>query len=340
MESGGYGNINDNRMTLAKKTGEEIDYLEECINVDMDIGEDNDFKFSIPLCRYQKEKYDYGNRIFIAGTEYGGTIDSREVDTNRGMVDFEGIVWRKYLTLKVVEPPDGEEHLYLDGEINDVIRKLLDNRFDGLFFVPAISTGVSVKHWKVDRYVSLYDAIMKLLDEKGMKLKITYIQPESLEYGYVEVQAVPVEDLSKEIEYSNDGKINYKIREYKGGITHLICAGKGQNEERIIIHLFVQKDGSIGKDRYYKGLDEREAVYEFTSAESDKLEEDGIKRLKELQNYKKMELTANDVDIDLGDIVGGYEEYTENEIKKPIQRKILKIKDGKIEIDYKVKGED
>ena len=48
----------------------------------------------------------------------------------------------------------------------------------------------------------------------------------------------------------------------------------------------VQKDGSIGKTPYYTGLEENEAVYEFSSADKEKLEEDGAKRLKELQNYK------------------------------------------------------
>ena len=54
-------------------------------------------------------------------------------------------------------------------------------------------------------------------------------------------------DYSDYITYSQDYNIDFTIRDYRRGINHLICAGKGQNEERIVVHLYVQKDGSIGK---------------------------------------------------------------------------------------------
>ena len=47
-----------------------------------------------------------------------------------------------------------------------------------------------------------------------------------------------------------------------------------------------------------------------------------------------------DADLELGDIIGGYEQITGTEVKKPIVRKILKIEDGEAKIEYKVKGDD
>lgn len=72
----------------------------------------------------------------------------------------------------------------------------------------------------------------------------------------------------------------------------------------------------------------------------EKLEEDGVKRLKELMNYKEVNVEVKDADLELGDIIGGYEQITGTEVKKPIVRKILKIEDGEAKIEYKVKGDD
>ena len=47
----------------------------------------------------------------------------------------------------------------------------------------------------------------------------------------------------------------------------------------------------LGKVPHYTGKDELAAVYDYSSADAEKLEEGGMKRLQELQNYKKCEMT-------------------------------------------------
>jgi hypothetical protein len=44
--------------------------------------------------------------------------------------------------------------------------------------------------------------------------------------------------------------------------------------------------------------------------------------------------------LEIGDIVGGYEEITGTRLQKPIVRKIIKTKNGKTTTEYKVKGDD
>ena len=224
--------------------------------------------------------------------------------------------------------------------INTVLKGLIGEQFGNLFTVEEANTGITLKNWKVDRYATLYDAIMKILEAHNLRLQIQAEKPEGNEYVTVHLKAVPVMDYSDYITYSQDYNIDFTIRDYRRGINHLICAGKGQKEERIVVHLYVQKDGSIGKSKYYQGLDERTALYDFSSADLEKLEEDGVKRLKELMNYKEVNVEVKDADLELGDIIGGYEQITGTEVKKPIVRKILKIEDGEAKIEYKVKGED
>lgn len=328
------------KFIVARATGEELGYIREDVEIDLDLGDTNDFEIRMDQHIWNKERYWYDSRIFIPLTEYGGIIDDLEVLTSTEEIVLRGLTWRGMLGKKVVEPPSGSDHLTLNGDLHDAVRELIGDRFDGLFFVPEVETGVSVTGWQVDRYVTLYDAITKLLDSKGYRLQISYVEPEGLEYDYVMIQAVPITDYSDELEYSREGKVNFDIRDCRGGINHLVCVGEGQNEERAVLHLYVQEDGTIGKSQYYFGLEERAAVYEYSSADLEKLEEYGTKRMKDLQNYRSIDVTVDDVDLEIGDIVGGYEEITGTRLQKPVTRKIIKMKQGKITIDYEVKGDD
>lgn len=57
------------------------------------------------------------------------------------------------------------------------------------------------------------------------------------------------------------------------------------------------------------------------------------------ENFRPTEAMRH-MELELGDIIGGREQVTGTEVKKPIVRKILKIKDGKAEVEYKVKGDE
>lgn len=327
------------KFIAATPFGEEIDYMREASEIDVDLGDTNDFQFQLPVSEWTKRKYWYENRIFIPDTEYGGIID--DIQSDGYELTFGGLTWRGLLTKKIVEPPTGQDHLVLNGELNSILRELIKDRFDGLFLVPKIATGVTVKNWQVDRYVTLYDAIIKLLAAYKHRLQISYIEPDGLDYGYVSLSAVPITDYSDELEYSQESKqVSLAIEDYRGGINHLICAGEGQNEERVVLHLYVQEDGSIGKTQFYTGLEERAAIYNFTSADTKQLETDGTKRLKELQNYKKCNLAVDDGDYEIGDIIAGYDTVTETYVQKPIIGKILNIQGNTVKIEYRVKGDD
>jgi hypothetical protein len=328
------------RFTTTKPTGEECGELCDSAEADMDIGNTNDFEVTIAVSDYDTERVGYGCRIFAPGTEYGGIIGDIESISGTRKVALRGRTWRGMLEYKVVKPPAGQDHLTLSGELNTVIRTLIGDRFGGLFVVPEADTGITVNNWRVDRYVTLYDALQKLVDNYGCRLQICYVQPEGLEYGYVTVQAVPIVDYSEQLEYSQEEGIYVTVRDCRNGVNHLVCVGEGEKQDRVVLHLYVQKNGTIGKKQYYTGLNEISAVYNYSSAEADKLEEDGTKRLKELQNYKKCEMTIDNADLEIGDIVAGYDAVTNTQVIKPVIQKILKIQDGKITIDYSVKGED
>lgn len=324
----------------AKPFGEEQGNLADSAEVDIDIGNSDDFEITLSETEWDAVNLGYGCRIFIPNTEYGGIIKDIESVTAKGNVVLRGDTWRGMLRYKIVEPPDGENHLVLSGELNGVIREMIGDRFDNLFFVPETDTGITVNNWKVDRYATLYDALEKLLGAFGCRLQISYIQPENLEYGYISIQAIQIMDHTNQLEYGASGSVHVDVRDCRNGINHLVCTGEGENQQRTIVHLYVQSDGSIGDVQSYFGVNEKASVYNYTSADADQLKEEGTKRLKELMNYKKCEMTVDDIDLELGDIVAGYDEITDTQVRKPIIQKILKVQDGETTIDYKVKGDD
>lgn len=332
--------VNQLRFLASNPSGEERGKLSDSADVDLDTGDSNDFEVTVVASEWNPGTLGYGCRLYIPNTEYGGIIQDIESVTATGNVILRGDTWRGMLAYRIIEPPTGQNHLALSGELNDVIRELIGDRFGGLFYVPEIDTGITVSNWQVDRYVTLYAALMKLVDAFGYRLNISYIQPEGLEYGYVSIQAVPIIDYSDQQEYSMEGNIHVDIRDCRNGVNHLVCAGEGENQQRAVIHLYVQQDGSIGETQYYFGQDEKAQVYIYTSADVTQLKEDGTKRLKDLMNYKKCEMTVEDIDLELGDIVSGYDEITDTQVRKPVVRKILKVQDGNTTIDYKVEGED
>lgn len=332
--------VNQLRFLASKPSGEEQGKLSDSADVDLDTGDSNDFEVTVAASEWNPETLGYGCRLYIPNTEYGGIIQDIESVTTTGNVILRGDTWRGMLAYRIIEPPTGQNHLALSGELNDVIRELIGDRFGSLFYVPEIDTGITVSNWQVDRYVTLYAALMKLVDAFGYRLNISYIQPEGLEYGYASIQAVPIVDCSEQQEYSKEGNMHVDIRDCRNGVNHLVCAGEGENQQRAVVHLYVQQDGSIGETQYYFGQDEKAEAYIYTSADVTQLKEDGTKRLKDLMNYKKCEMTVEDIDLELGDIVSGYDEITDTQVRKPVVRKILKVQNGSTTIDYKVEGED
>lgn len=159
---------------------------------------------------------------------------------------------------------------------------------------------------------------------------------------YILVEAVPITDYSAQIELSQDSRLNFTMDDKQNGVNHLVVTGKGEMQERNIFHLYVQKDGSIGKTQYYKGLNEISAVYENTSTETAELEKTSVEQLQKLMNKKtfQMDVAKLGIEVGIGDIVGGRDYLTGMYMSKPIENIIYEITNDVESITYKLEGED
>ncbi len=337
---------------IADKNGNEIGILEERQYIDMDIGNSNDFEIQVSQSLYKKYKIGVDYRICVSGEEYGGIIDKIQTVSTDDTVILSGKTWRGLLTQKIIEPPSGEDYRIVSGDANDIINDIICSAFDGIFRCEK-KFKIDISNYKFDRYVDALSGIEKMLFEKDARIHIAYNSGEAKGTGFVEIGAVPSHDYSNEIEYSKEGTLSllsFSYEKYTGGINHLICLGKGDLKDRMVIHLYAQADGSIGNEPFYTGKDERISIYNYSSAESaEELQKKGMNELRKLMSYEYMDMDLNNdtlsaldeksVDVAIGDKVGGRSGDGEEYLCKRITQKIVQVKDGRESISYKVDGD-
>lgn len=323
-------------LTLADKTGKEICELID-VTLDAEINGEKTFELSVKAgSSFNRMEVD--QRIYFPGTEIGGVIKGVETDTSTGLVTYDGFMWRGLMSKKIIEPPTGSDYYIANGELNEILRNLIEPMFGGTIIVPHINTGVIISNYKFDRYCTLLDGCEKLLKSIGYRLNIIYNPGEPNGCGWVEISAEKIKDRSNEIELSQDSQLNFKMYRNEKTITHLIVLGKGELQERTVIHLYLQKDGTIGHDRYYQGIDNLEEIYENTSAETEELEKLGKEKFRELigQSTFEMDVQKMGIDVPIGDIVGGRDYITGMEMAAPIGNIVIKMQNGIITKDYKL----
>lgn len=309
--------------------------------IDVEIGKENSFEVKIRRDEITSD-YSIGNILYIPNTEYGGIIG--EIDTNTGLDTFSmvGYTWRGLLDKKILSPPAGSDYLTISGELNAAIKQLVTGQFDTYFVVSQNDTGVSVTNYKFDRYCTMLSGINKMLKSVGYKLRISYVQQENGQPGYVELEAVPIVDYSNDIELSQDSRLDFSAKQIRNGVNHLVCLGSGELQDRQVINLYVQQDGSIGTTQYYTGIEEIAETYDNNSAESEELQEYGVERLMEIMNRDEfsMDVQSLGIDVALGDIIGGRDYITGIYVKEPITSKIYRREDGIESLEYSVEGDD
>lgn len=327
---------------LTNADGNEIRFL-RFSKLDVDLNDTRDFELVTPASDWNSDLM-YGARIFVPDSEYGGIIGGIKTNTSDSSISISGYCWRGILAHHIIEPPSGQAYKAVSGELNSILRTLISEAGIGsLFHVSEEDTGVSVTNYQFDRYITLLDGIVKMLKTKGYRLNIRYIQQERGAPGYVELSAVEIIDYSQSIELSQDQRLNFTFTETKNGVNHLVCLGKGELTDRVVVNLYIQQDGTIGTNQYYTGLDEVTQIYENTSAENETdLTEKGTEELQKLTSKQTLEMDVESlgIEVEIGDIVGGRDYITGISMAKPVENKIYTEENGNISKDYTLEGDE
>lgn len=324
---------------LANENLRELGAIKDA-NVTVDLNDDRTFSVQIARSNWRPE-LTFSSFIYIMGTEYGGIVGEILTDTTLDYVELKGLTWRGRMAKKIIQPPTGSDYKTVSGELHTVMKSLIESEFDGLFVVSQEDTGVNVSNYQFDRYCTLYDGLVKMLKSKWYRLQLSF-RREQGEPGYLYIEAVPIVDYSNRIELSRDCQLNYTMDDKRNGVNHLIVAGKGELQDRNVLHLYVQEDGSIGTQQYYTGLQEIAEIYENTSTETDELWSKSAERLQELMNKKtfRMDVAKLGLDIGIGDIVGGRDYLTGMYMAKPVENIVYELIGDVESRTYKLEGED
>lgn len=325
-------------LNVTDKDGKQIKALIDA-DFDAELNDgDRDFELTMSFSDWD-DRIAVGGRIFVPSTEIGGILGEPTISSNSDAIVIKGHTWRGRLARKIIVPPNGKDYYTVSGELNAVLRGLIEPRFGGVFVVPEIDTGVNV-NYQFERFTTLLDGCTKMLKTVGYRLHITYNMGEPNETGWVEVSAVPIVDYSNEIELSQDSQLNFRLTDKHDGVNHLIVGGKGDLQERNVLHLYAQPDGSIGDTPYYTGIDEIEYFYENTSTDTTDLRQKAIEQLESLMNKQTFEMDVEQlgIDVEIGDIIGGRDYRTGMSMAKPLENVIVKITGGVISKEYKLEG--
>ena len=314
-------------MIYALPTGEEVGFLTD-YTLDLEVGGNNDFQIDTPST---SQLLDFGYLVYIDSTEYGGVVSKIVVDTSAKKISYIGQTWRGILSNYIIKPDSGADYKIVSGTASNIISGLITAFGINSRYSVTANSSITLNNYQFDRYCNLLDGIDKMLKSVNARLNVV------CNNGAVTLEPVAIHDYSAELEYSQDNDINFKITDNRDGINHLVCLGKGELQNRQVVDLYIQQDGTIGTTQYYTGMNERAQTYDYSSVESlDELTKSGAEKLAELQNSQKLEMSIGEINVELGDIVGGRERITGIVMAKPISKKIVKISNDKLKISYEV----
>lgn len=225
------------------------------------------------------------------------------------------------------------KYLIISGDANECIQFILDRiGLTDLFSSTVEAAGVNIEAYQFHRFTDAYSGLVKMLASAGLKLHT------EAKAGQAVSWAEAIVDYTADEEFDSD-LIDFKASKKFHAVNHLICLGSGELENRMVIHLYVDTGGNISQEQTQFDLDEYADVFEYPNAESEEdLIQSGMKELQKLWEPDKLTVDFDDTtdNYDVGDIVGAYDNITCIAVSAAITKKIVTIKNGQINISYKV----
>lgn len=268
--------------------------------------------------------------IYLDDTEYGGIIDSQTIDTAKKVMSLSGRTWRGILYSKIVEPSENESHYIVTGDVNAVLAEIIAKlSLTDLFEADPEPFGVDV-FYQFDRYTDGYTGIVKMLASLDLKLMLRWTG------GKVRIYAEEIERFDDTNAITSD-LFDFQITSARNSVNHMIGLGSGELEERMIVHKYIQADGTIGDVQHYFGVKEYVAVYELSNASSiEELEKGTIEALEEESLENQIQINSYNLECDLGDKFTAHDIYTGISVEQYVTNKIVVISDSIAKISYKV----
>lgn len=273
-----------------------------------------------------------GQFVFIDGTEYGGVIDQASYEAGReatGSILCKGRTWHGILAGKRLLPDSGSGYLSVSGKAGEVLASLVGRMgLFGLFSAAPDDTAVS---YTFERFCDGYSGLKAMAEANGRKVAMR------LRGGKVELSLPPAVDYTNKVD---SDLLDFKLTSVHRCVNHLVCAGTGELEERAVVHFYADAAGNVSHTQSLFGVDEISALYDYSNADEEKLEEEGRKKLQEYQTQGSVEVEAHDdIDVDVGDVISARDNAHGRTVTATVAKKIVKVSRGVATYSYEVGSE-
>ena len=273
-----------------------------------------------------------GQMAYIDATEYGGVVDETAYEAGRdaaGAVTCKGRTWHGILAGKRLLPDSSSGYLSVSGKAGDVLASLIGRMgLSGLFFAASDDSQVA---YTFERFCDGYSGLKALAKANGRKVAMRR------RGGRVELSLPPVVDYANKVD---SDLLDFTLTSVHRCVNHLVCAGTGELEDRAVVHFFADAAGNVSHTQTLFGVDEIAALYDYSNADEAKLEEEGRKKLKEMQTQGSVEVDAHDdIDVDVGDVISARDNAHGRTVTATVAKKVVKVSRGVATYAYEVGSE-
>ena len=273
-----------------------------------------------------------GQFVFIDGTEYGGVVDQASYEAGReatGSILCKGRTWHGILAGKRLLPDSGSGYLSVSGKAGEVLASLIERMgLSGHFSAASDDTAIK---YTFDRFTDGYSGLKAMAKANGRKVAMRR------KGGKVEISLPPAVDYANKVD---SDLLDFTLTSVHRCVNHLVCAGTGELEDRAVVHFFADAAGNVSHTQTLFGVDEIAALYDYSNADEAKLEEEGRKKLKEMQTQGSVEVDAHDdIDVDVGDVISARDNAHGRTVTATVAKKVVKVSRGVATYAYEVGSE-
>ena len=283
---------------------------------DFVIGRKNNFELKVPSNLGIKQDY----LLMIDGSEYGGIVDGIEVDTTKDYITTTGRTWHGILETSVVIPDEDESHIVVSGECNTIMQWFIDRQGLGT----------------LERHADLYTGFRRMLTSVGGRLAIAYD-------GGLRKAVLSTVPVGNYVDDGMDGdRVDFSMA-VKRPYNHLIALGSGELQDRLVRHVYADKDGNVSLTQTIFGAAHKAEVYNNPNCDSAEELIDYAKQ--SLANYQKELKTCKLVgeqesNYEIDDIVGAVSTEHDMRIVTRIAQKIATLYRNDMTFETRTELED
>lgn len=311
-------------VVIADEKGANVRQLTDC-RLDCAFGADeNDFSLTCPPAVAPEP----GFRVFVAGTEYGGVVDSVRTSTDGGSfsVECRGRTWHGVLAGKRLVPDAGSSHVVARGTAGAALADLIERTgLGGLFEVEPDDTPVDYAY---ERFCDAWSGLLGMLRSSSMRPEMRYAG------GRVVLAARPAKTVGGRVD---SNLMDFDMERVHRCVNHLVCGGTGEAADRTVVHFYADESGAVSHEQTLFGVDEVAAFYDYSNADEAKLEEEGRKKLEGMQTRGEVTAEARGgFEAFVGDSVTARDNATGATLTAPVEKKTAVVDCGALEVSYEL----